>query len=404
MKICYIASLFEPELGGGAAKVVYDLAHGMANLGHEISVITSSSKKDQKTYIDNNICIYQIFAPNLYWIYDKDNQPNIKKFFFQLIDIWNPFVKRKIKKILLLESPDVVHVHKLRGLSPAVWAAADEVRVRKIIHTCHDYELISPQGALVGKIGDLSLRRKFPINFYQKIRAHFSKMVTDGLAPSKYLLEKHMEYGFFMRANQNIIPNTHGYTLSQIKEHKSLNNSIKTGLNILFIGRLVKEKGVEIICDVVIKLNKQGKEIHLDIIGNGRIELELKKKFSQTTRIDFHSAIHGQTKNDYLKKCDLLIFPSTWPESFGIVITEAFAFGKPVIASNIGAIPELIEDGYNGFLFEPNDKEQLENIITKIFNDKSLLDDMRENCFQSSENYCMETFIENHLEIYNAKN
>ena len=402
MKLLFIASLFEPTLGGGAAKVVYDLAHGMVEAGNDVSVITTSTKKDEKIFFDGKIKIHKIHAPNLYWIYEKDQNSNLRKAIFQLIDIWNPLVKKKVKYIIKNENPDIVHVHKLRGLSPSVWAAADEVRVQKIIHTCHDYELISPQGALVGKIGDLSLQRTFPMNYYQNIRAHLSKKVTDGLAPSNYLIEKHIEYGFFTRAKDIVIPNSHGYSLSQIKEHKSLNNTKKPELKILFIGRLVKEKGGEIICDVTKKLSQQGKQILLDIIGTGDFEKELKEKFSQTTRIAFHGALHGQIKNDYIRNCDLLIFPSTWPESFGIVIIEAFAFGKPVVASNIGAIPELIKDGYNGFLFEPNKIEQLENLIIKIYNNKTILDEMRDNCFRSAERFCLENFIDKHLEIYNA--
>ena len=60
MKICYISSLFEPKLGGGAAKVVYDLAHEMAKIGNDIFVITTSTKKDEKTYFDGKIKIYKI--------------------------------------------------------------------------------------------------------------------------------------------------------------------------------------------------------------------------------------------------------------------------------------------------------------------------------------------------------
>lgn len=405
MKICYIASLFDPELGGGAAKVVFDLAHEIAKLGNEVAVITTSSKKDHKTYINNNFKIYQIYAPNLYWIYDKDNQPVIKKFLFHLIDTWNPFVKSKIKKILEIETPNIVHFHKIRGLSPAVWPAAKEAGIKKIIHTCHDYELISPQGLLEGRIGELSLKRAFPINFYQKKRANSSNSVTDVITPSKLLIEQHTKFDFFKFADKYIIPNTHGLSKEVInKNRKSSSSSFESKeLKILYLGRVVKEKGVGLICDLISKFEKEDLKIKLIIVGSGQYETQLKKQYKDSLNITFHGSNYGPEKYRFLKDCDLLVVPSLVPESFGIVVTEAFAFGKPVIASNIGAIPELIQDGYIGFLFEPNNIEQLENIIKNIYDNKSILDEMRDNCFRSAEKYCIENFIEKHLEIYNAK-
>lgn len=396
--------MYNPQLGGGAAKVVYDLAHGMANLGNEVSVITSSSKKNQKRYVVNNIRVYQIYAPNLYWIYDKDIQPNLKKVFFQIIDIWNPKVKSKISKILKIESPDIVHVHKLRGLSPSVWSAAKETGIKKIIHTCHDFELISPQGLLEGKIGEFSIKRVFPLNIYQKIRAKGSNSVTNVIAPSKLLIQKHIDFGFFKFANKSIIPNSHGLSRKIINENRKMLNSIfrSKELKILYLGRVVKEKGVGVICDLLSKFEKEDVNIKLIIVGSGQYETQLKKEFKDCLNITFHGSIYGQEKYRFLKESDLLVLPSLVPESFGIVITEAFAFGKPVVASNIGAIPELIEDGFNGFLFDPNNVDQLENTIRKIYNNKTILEEMRENCFQSAEKYCIETFFDNHLSVYNS--
>jgi len=154
---------------------------------------------------------------------------------------------------------------------------------------------------------------------------------------------------------------------------------------------------------VVSNLCLQGHKIFLDVIGSGEFETVLKEKKSYKDRIFFHGSHFGQRKIDYLKSCDVLVVPSNWPESFGIVITEAFAFGKPVIASNIGAIPEIVKEGYNGFFFEPDNKEQLQATILNIYQDMTILTEMRENCFQSAERYCVENFIDSHLQIYDEK-
>lgn len=401
MKIVFISFLYNPELGGGAAKVVYDLTHGLEELGNEVSVITTTKKNKENIYFDGKIKVYEIYAPNIYWIYDKDSQSNLRKVLFQLIDLWNPFLKTKVKKILQTEKPEIFHSHKLRGLSPSIWSAAKEVGVPKIIHTCHDYELISPQGTLFGTIGNLSLNRNFPFNIYQKIRSTTSKIITNGIAPSNYLLQKHVDFGFFPNAKLNVIANTHGYRNSQILENKLLDKPKSYELKLLYLGRIVQEKGIALICEIVSLLGEKGLNINLDVVGNGDLDPIIKLKYKNSPNIKLHGQVFDQNKNKFLTNCDLLIFPSSCPESFGIVITEAFAFGKPVIASKIGAIPEIIQDNYNGFLFMPNNKAQLQEIILKIYKDRSLLNNMRENCLLSANKYCFENFLAQHLSIYN---
>lgn len=402
MKIVLISFLYDPQLGGGAAKVVYDLANGMVEAGNDVTVITTSTKNDEKILFDGRIKIYKIHAPNLYWIYEKGQQSKLKKIIFQLIDIWNPFVKRKVKLILQKEKPDIVHIHKLRGLSPSVWTAAKESKVQKIIHTCHDYELISPQGLLIGNIGSMAKKGLFPLNYYQKIRAHASNVITDVIAPSKAIFQIHDNFGFFNHAKENIIPNSHGIPIREITNNKlSINKPKSDSLVVSYIGRIVQEKGIEFACNVIKSLNTLGYQINFNVIGSGEFSSHLIENYSESSTIRFFGEKYGSDKKELQQNSDVLLFPSLVPESFGIAITEAFAYGKPVIASNIGAIPEIVKDGFNGFLFEPNNKNQLQEIILRIYRDKTLLTNMRNNCFQSAEEYCLENFINNHLNIYN---
>ena len=95
-----------------------------------------------------------------------------------------------------------------------------------------------------------------------------------------------------------------------------------------------------------------------------------------------------------------MIVPSIWYEPFGLVIIESLNRGMPVIASKIGAIPEIITNEYNGFLFEPGDSYSLSNIITKTIGDNQLISKLSQNALDSSMSYPIEFVFKSVKEVY----
>jgi glycosyltransferase involved in cell wall biosynthesis len=398
-KILYFTFLFDPKLGGGASSVVNLLADSFSEKGHKVIIVSSKNKGLSSSRIIGKKKLIEFFPFNLYWIYEKENQPVIKKIIWQLIDIWNPFVYSFVRKIIKTESPDIIHSHKLRGLSPSIWNASTYSDKAKIIHTSHDFELISPQGLLEGKIGKMASQSNFPINIYQNIRAHSSKLVNNFTSPSQFLLSKHIDTGFFSNARNNVIPNSHGFTEKELKSNFKLMNNNNQNLKLLFIGRLVKEKGILLLCDAIRQFIYENKPIQLDIIGWGSLETELINTYT-TDEFVFHGPLYNEDKNQLIANCDMLVMPSIVPESFGLVIAEAFSFGKPVLAANIGAIPELVIEDWNGFLFNPGDINDLINKLKYIFSQKSNLKNFSKNCYISAQKYTIDEFIRNYQTIY----
>jgi glycosyltransferase involved in cell wall biosynthesis len=124
----------------------------------------------------------------------------------------------------------------------------------------------------------------------------------------------------------------------------------------LFAGRLDITKGLHIILNAISNVNES---IKILVAGDGPCKSEIQntskiKYEGQLTRIDLIKKIH---------EAIAVIFPSIWYETFGLSIIEAFASGKPVIASNLGAMAELIEDGRTGLLFEPGNSDDLADKI-----------------------------------------
>jgi glycosyltransferase involved in cell wall biosynthesis len=403
MKILLATFSFDTVNGGGAVEVVYQLANSLASRNWEVAVLTSWSGNNIKTNYVDGIKVVSLPASNLYWIGEKDKQPTYKKVIWQLIDMWNPAIYRLVRKVIVDESPDVFHSHKLRGLSPSIWNAAKSAGVGKIIHTCHDFEIVSPQGLFLGKGGDLARQQHILLKPYQEIRRQCSKVVNVVTAPSNYTMSVHQDMGFFPSAKTEIIPNTHGLQIVDIQKNQSGFNLLEKSdgvIKFLYLGRVEKEKGLDIVCEAVSRIDPEGHNLELSIAGWGSYEEEIRNKYNNVKAIKFLGAVFGDIKRDTLRKSHILIAPSIVAETFGIIITEAFAFGIPVIASNLGAFPELITEGKTGFLFEPGSIEGLTGIIKSLLKNPIQIKEMSEHCLSKAMNYTIDDFTSNYLRLY----
>ncbi len=383
MKAVLLSFLYEPELGGGAAAVVNQLAHSLIQKSNSVVVITTWNGRYIKRENIDGIKIFRIPPMNLYWVGAKDKQHLLKKVFWQVFDIWNPHVFRVVRQILIKEKPEYIHSIKLRGLSPSIWSAAASAGIKKIIHTCQDYEIISPEGQLRTRIGKLAERGSALLFPYQALRRHVSRHVCAVTAPSNFVLRKHTNLGFFPSSHSEVISNSHGYTSSQIEKHRApFCRSFPGPLKLLYLGRLEPEKGVNVAVKSIAGLSG----VELNIAGWGSLE----QKIAGEGNIHLLGPLFGEKKEAAIVECDALLVPSTWPESFGIVAAEAFAFGKPVIASNIGGLPEVVQDGVTGWLVEPGNVEAWKSKINQLVCIKDDLAQMADACFLRANEYTIE--------------
>ncbi len=401
MKIVLITFLYEPELGGGAAQVVHSLAEGLAAQGETVTVITSAAVPRPITETKERVKIIRFRPKNLYWVSEKDKQHVFRKLVWQLVDLWNPWVYREVRGLLEAEQPDLIHVHKLRGISPSVWSAAKAVGRNLLVHTCHDYELFSPEGLLQGRVGIMAEKRALIMRPYQSFRAACSLQVQLASAPSQYLMGIHQKMGFFQNATCRVIPNSHGKPSNQLpKICPQSAIAQKSPLRLLYLGRLVPEKGVGLLCQTIKEIGKDGSRVVLDIAGWGHFEEQLRSLYGNCQGIHFHGAVFGESKDQLLRECDFLVLPSLVPESFGVVIPEAFAFGKPVLASRIGGIPELVREGETGFLVTPGDSRELAEAILSLADRPRRLEFMSEACRETALQYSSDTILQKYLDFY----
>ncbi len=405
MKIVLGSFRYEPNAGGGAVAVLRVLANELLRAGDEVVVVTTHPQKQIQVDWEQGVKIYRLPPRNLYWVGLKNEQPLWKRSFWQLVDTWNPGLYLSFRRLFREEKPDIIHIHKMRGLSPSIWSAAAAEGIGSLVHTCHDYELISPQGVLTGRFDRWVQSKAWFLRPYISLRSRLSTHVAVATAPSQFTLDLHTRHHFFAPAAKKIVPNSHGFSECELDALRtSLRERDGSGhhdrLQLLYLGRLEQNKGVELLCKVFQEIHAEFPEIVLHIAGDGPLEYSLRGTYQSNHQIRFHGLVTGERKQRLLRTCDVLVVPSIGPEVFGIVIAEAFAYGKPVIATRSGGIPELISENKTGFLIPPAQPDALREILISVFKHRSQLKEMEADCFQAATAFPLERIFHGYRSIY----
>jgi glycosyltransferase involved in cell wall biosynthesis len=171
----------------------------------------------------------------------------------------------------------------------------------------------------------------------------------------------------------------------------------KYPIQILAIGRLSSQKGFDILIHAVHLLKKEGYDIHLKIIGDGLERqplLALCRKLGLSSNIEFTGKVEDSQKINLIQSVDIFAVPSRF-EGLPLTILEAMYLGKPVVGTEIGAIKEVITNGYNGILAQPNAKS-LASAIKSVMVNPSFSDNLSQNGKETvqekfSHNNCLYT-------------
>jgi len=151
-----------------------------------------------------------------------------------------------------------------------------------------------------------------------------------------------------------------------------------------FIGTIAWHKGLHILIDAFKKVKE--KKVKLKIYGEGDQTSDYIKSIYKLSkddnRIEFCGRFMYEDLAKIMKNISVIIIPSVYKEIFPLVMETGFAFKKPVIASNIGGIPESVKDNINGFLFEVGNVDQLSDILNRISDDPELIKKLKQNIKQ----------------------
>ena len=341
MKIAQITPYFHPHIGGVESYVDY-LSRYLIKLGHEITVFTAHYDKSlpkEEEYKGMKI------------IRTK-----------QLMNIFTTPVTPSLKKDLLEDQWDMVHTHAPPPLSSYYVAKAKTKAGFPLVMTYHcDLEIpLRLFGNFITGLYNISLGK------YTLKRTDQVLVTTETYAAtSRAIWQSHAKVIPLGVDIERFNPRNKG---DKVREKYGLGDEKV----VMFVGRLAFHKGVNHLIDAA-GIYKKAKYL---IVGAGPKESSFKKLAAaspNSKNIIFTGKVDGKDLPSYYAACDVLVLPSiSRLEAFGFVTLEALATGKPVIASDMPGMREVVVDGVDGFLAEPLNPDDIANKIKKLLEDETL--------------------------------
>jgi len=354
--------------------------------GGEDSVVEEEANLLRK----NGNSVFQLFKNNKDISSIKDKLLTLYNLSYSKYSI--EYLKEELLKI---EKPDIVHVHNTYPLwTYSIFEFLNEKKI-PIVMTLHNYRLVWDSLSFFDNdymnYGCFN-NSKFQTFFISKIInknkknilfKNIDKFITLTEFTKKKFIDAKVPIDKLL-IKPNFLPNKEGNF-----------QSITNKQNAIFASRVSKEKGI-------LTLLKSWKdiEIKINIYGDGPLLNKIKKN---SKNIQFHGNCSRDLISDEIHKSKFLIFPSEWFECMPMTILESFRAGTLVLASNIGSIPNIIKDGYNGILFNPNDPSDIKEKVNWVLNNPQKCDEISINAMNDFNNkYSEEVNYKMLMKIYNG--
>lgn len=219
--------------------------------------------------------------------------------------------------------------------------------------------------------------------------------------PNIIVTSPHSKYVICKMTSSNIYVIPNGIDFDEIQKIRT-EDRLKHPA-ILFMGTLGRVKGIDVLLNAIPIIRKEIPNLHVYIAGKSESEGDNLKKLVKALNIEesvsFLGFVSGDEKYAYCKSADIYVQPSRY-ETFGVVLLEAMACGKPVVASNVGGIPFVVEDGKTGLLFESENVEELAEKIISLLGDKERRTKMGEAGRERAKGFTWERSAERTVEVY----
>jgi glycosyltransferase involved in cell wall biosynthesis len=400
MRLLICSSFFPPHYIGGAELVAYRQAQMLKRLGHDVQVfsgrLATSFWPARRVKVDKGefqTTRVRLSAQDISGISWDFRSPDIHRAFCRVLDEF---------------SPQLVHFHNLVGLSLMMIDACYKRHLPTVM-TLHDYWGICFKNTLLKNDGRLCQRGgldclgcremlagKLPLPTPVR-NAHVLlalRKVSRFISPSRYLAEQYAANGI-PREKISVIEN--GIDLDNFGPFQRRDGTLTLG----FIGHLGKHKGLDVLLQALCLIDPM--KIRLLVVGTGADAEQLKslcRELGLDHHVTFYEHIDHRRIASVYQQIDVLIVPSVWPENSPVTITEAMASGIPVIASDIGGIGELVEDGVSGFLVPVRDSQAMAERIQRFLARPELTQQMGQKGLAKIQPYRLQNQVERIVEMY----
>lgn len=396
MKVLFLNLYDDPAVsGGGAEMTLHHLTQGLLSRGIEPVMLATGPESGLHLSERNGVRIWRAGLRNLYWPQAKVKPHPLKRMAWHALDSYNLAMQPLLRKVIEIEKPDVVSLHNLPGWSAATWATIADLGIPSV-QVLHDMYLLCAKATMYSARGNCVGR----CNRCQLLRIPHrtaSKRLSAVVGVSRFILDRHLDHGYFGDIPvQRVIHNARNPRELGVGKAAALREQGKP-LRIGYIGRLDPSKGIELLLNafqVAAPINTE-----LWIAGAGEYDYEeaIRGKWA-SERVHFLGRV---VQSDFYPEVDVIVVPSLWEEPLGMVVAESMAFGKPVIGSRRGGIPEMIKDGENGLLFDPANAGELVSAIRQLVKDAAARVRIGEAARLSAHPFLdHEAWVNRYIELY----
>ncbi len=331
--------------------------------------------------------------------------------------LWSREAQHKLEMLLDQFQPDVAHLHNIyHQLSPSILNTLKK-RGIPIVLTLHDYKLICPNYELfteneicnrckghryynamlhncVKDSKALSALAMFEMYLHKALQV-YEKQVDCFISPSQFLRNQIMDWGEQVKRLE-VIPNF----ISLDNHHKNEPGVVPMlSTDFLYAGSLSRAKGVDVLLDNFMN-NRYSSRLLL--AGSGPLEGRLKAQAHNNANIVFLGQLSKAQLQHQLRSCRAVIVPSRLHDNFPYAVLEAFAAGKPVIGSQRGGIPELVQHRQTGWLFEPTKPDSLTAALTEAIHNDALVSSCSVRAIAVARQHNPEHHYETLLAVYQS--
>ncbi len=339
----------DPDPIGGISHATQDFAEALSKKGYDVKIIVLNKKRDSKKKI-NNIEIYELRPPF--------RKPLLKA------------VTQIMKTLKLVKKldPDIVYGQTIYPGGFISMLASKLFGYTSIAHA---------RGA---DVNDLLLKKNILIKF-------------PAISAMKYIdylfvlsLDHKNKISYFTKQKIHILPNG-------IKEINISNNNLKDlrkklsideKFCILYAGRLLKWKGVHLLLKAISDIEPKN-NITLFILGDGPEKnnlIKLAQNLGISNNVKFLGLVPRANVFEYMAACDIVVFPDLRAQGLGNAVLEAMYLKKPIVGTNVGYFTELINNGVNGLLVNP-DTNSIKMAIIKLLRNDDLRKNLGENAYKT---------------------
>lgn len=409
MKILLLAQFYPPVISGGEERHVQDLGRGLVQRGHQ--VVTATLWHEGTTVYENDEGVEVYRLPSTMqradWLFSEPERRHAAPF-------PDPETTLALHRLIQREQPDVIHAHN--------WLLHAYLPLKKwhkipFVVSLHDYSLRCAMkrnmffgqqacdgpslrkcmrcagnhyGNVVGPLVALTNRAT---SFAERLAVDMFLPVSQAVATGNDLDKHKLSY----QVIPNFLPDKRPLT-QQTSEQADIApylDQLPSGDFLLFVGDLSRDKGVDVLINAYRSLENAPP---LVLIGRPRPQLPLKlpPNVYQLNRWP-HAAVLAAWQ-----RSSIALVPSTWHEPFGIVAIEAMAAGRPIIASNIGGLANIITHQHSGLLVTPKDPLALRKAISRLLVDKALCERLGKAAQQQATDYHASHVIPRIEQIYES--